>query len=310
MPSRSRRAGSDLAHFSRDLAAVVGTAMPAVVALTGRSGEYMCSGSGFVIDSRGHVVTNAHVVEGLTTPIEAMLHGGGCQPAALVGVDPLTDLALLRLETPSRHHLALRKRPAALGEMCLALGNPFGRYPESASLGIVSGVARTVYQEIGRPIYGSLQMDCAISPGNSGGPVIDVEGWVIGVSVRKDQQADNVGFAIPAETVRDVVAELLTSGEVKRASLGISVKKGTASVDGREIAGVEVVEVAPAHTRSFQRGDVIVRIGKTPVANVTDIMRVLTGDRIGHALSVVLVRRGERRTIVVRPHELRTDVSR
>jgi serine protease Do len=309
MPSRSRRTSVALAQVSRDLSAVVRAVMPAVVALTGESERYICSGSGFVVDTRGHVVTNAHVVEGLHPPVQAMLHDGSPQPAALVGVDALTDLALLRLEQPRRHHLHLRRRPAALGEMCVALGNPCGRYPETASLGIVSGVARTVYQEIGRPIYGSLQMDCAISPGNSGGPLIDVRGEVIGVSVRKDQQADNVGLAIPADTVRDVIAELMAKGEVKRASLGVSVKKGTVSIAGRQVEGVEVVEIAALQSRGFKRGDLIVRIGHTPVKDVTDVVRALTGSLIGKATPVHLVRHGERRTIVVRPRELRTEAS-
>ncbi|MGE5360791.1 MAG: S1C family serine protease, partial [Bacteroidales bacterium] len=188
--------------------------------------------------------------------------------------------------------------------MCLALGNPCGRYPETVTLGIVSGVARTVYQEIGRPIYGSLQTDCAISPGNSGGPLIDVEGQVVGVNVRKDQQADNVGFSIPADTVREVVTQLMATGEVKRASLGVSVRNGTAAVDGREVPGVQVVEVPGTHARLFKAGDLIVRIARTPVADVTDVMRLLTGDRIGKSLRVEIVRRGRRHTLIIRPREL------
>ncbi len=308
MRSRSR-APATIAQISRDLSAVVRSVMPAVVALTGESEKYICSGSGFVIDTRGHVVTNAHVVEGLRPPIQARLHDGSPQPAALVGVDTLTDLALLRLEQPRRAHLHLRRRRAALGEMCVAVGNPCGRYPETASLGIVSGVARTVYQEIGRPIYGSLQMDCAISPGNSGGPLIDVKGQVIGVSVRKDQQADNVGLAIPADTVREVVAQLMAKGEVKRASLGVSVKRGAASVNGRQIQGVEVVEIPPGRKRGFKRGDLIVRVGSTRVKDVTDVVRALTGHLIGKPTRVELVRGGERRTIVVRPQELRPEAA-
>lgn len=315
MPSRSRpleassktsrRPRPLLARFSGELSAIINDAMRGVVALSGVAGEYQCSGSGFIIDSAGHVVTNAHVVENMRPPIEALAHGGSRHPAALIGVDPLTDLALLRLEKPPRHHLEIRRAHVALGEMCMALGNPYGRYPETVSLGIVSGVARTVYQEIGRPIYGSLQMDCAVSPGNSGGPLIDVQGAVIGVTVRKDQQADNVGFAIPADTVREVVAELMASGEVKRASLGVSVKKGTASLDGHELHGVEVVEVPSVRSSSFKPGDLIIRIARTPVRDVTDVVRLLTADRIGKALAVQVVRRGRRFTLTIKPSELR-----
>jgi serine protease Do len=306
---RSGCSGALIAQFSRDLATVVRSVLPAVVALSGTSGDYVCSGSGFIIDRAGHIVTNAHVVEDLRSPVDATLHGGAQQPASIVGKDPLTDLALLRLERAPRHHLTLRRKPAACGEMCLALGNPLGRYPESVTLGIVSGVARTVYQEIGRPIYGSIQTDCAVSAGNSGGPLVDVQGRVIGVSVRKDRQADNVGFAIPAETVREVVAELMASGRVRRASLGVTVRKGSVSIGGRTVEGVEVVDAPSTRSPGFRRGDLIVRIARTKVKDVTDVVRMLGGDRIGQSTTVELVRHGKRRTLVVRPRELRTPES-
>jgi S1-C subfamily serine protease len=101
------------------------------------------------------------------------------------------------------------------------------------------------------------------------------------------------------------VAQLMASGEVRRASLGVSVRNGTASVNGREVQGVQVVEVPSARSRTFKAGDLIVRIARTPVTDVTDVMRLLTGDRIGKSLPVDVVRRGKRHTLVIRPRELR-----
>jgi len=293
-----------LAAFSRDLARLVAEVMPAVVAVSGRRDGDLYVGSGFLIDRDGHVVTNAHVVEGLKTPISAFVHGGQNHPAALLGVDVLTDLALLRLERPPRASLRLRRSPAALGEICLALGNPCGRYPESVSLGIISGVARTVWQEIGRPIYGSLQTDCATNLGNSGGPLVDAKGQVLGVSVRKDFEAEGVGFAIPADTVADVVAQLKAVGEVRRASLGIRVRRFTPAGGRPSRRGVEVVGVTEKQ-HDLRVGDLILGVDETPVGDVADLVRLLTGSRVGHLMKLDILRGGKRRVVAVRPQELK-----
>ena len=292
-----------LASFSAELAGLVGRIGPGVVALSGKAGAYYSSGSGFAIDKQGHVVTNAHVIEDVTGPIEAALPGGGKTQASVIGVDPLTDLALLRLEQKPAAFLKFRAERARLGEVCLALGNPLGRFPESVSLGIVSGLSRTVWQEVGRPIYGSIQTDCAVNHGNSGGPLVDVAGLVLGVNNRKVEDADNVGFAIPADTVLWVVGQLLARGEVRRASLGVRVRKVEQTVGSRRVRALEVVEVPGAQARGLKPGDLIVGVAGTAVREIADILPLLTAERIGKPLALEIVRGRERREVIVRPRE-------
>ena len=171
-------AGLDrLAGFSDELAELVGRVVPSIVALSGRGADFSGSGSGFLVDAKGHVITNAHVVEGFTPPIDVVIHGGVHTHAEVVGVDALTDLALLQLRTaPELPPLDLRESDARLGELCFGLGSPLGVYPESVSIGVVSGVGRTIRRKGTRPIYRAIQTDVAISPGNSGGPLVDSRG--------------------------------------------------------------------------------------------------------------------------------------
>jgi S1-C subfamily serine protease len=296
-----------LSSFSDELAGLVGRIGPGVVALSGKAGQgaYYSTGSAFCIDTHGHVVTNAHVIEDVSGPIEAALPGGTKTTASVIGVDPLTDLALLRLEHKAAAFLRFRRDRARLGEICLALGNPLGRFPESVSLGIVSGLSRTVWQEVGRPIYGSIQTDCAVNHGNSGGPLVDVRGEVLGVNNRKVEGADNVGFAIPADTVLWVVGQLLERGEVRRASLGVRVRKVVATTGNRRLRGLEVVEVPGAQAKGLRPGDLIIGVAGTIVREIADILPLLTAERIGKPLALEIVRGGQRREVVVRPKEFR-----
>jgi S1-C subfamily serine protease len=286
------------------LSALVEGVTPGIVGLSGHGDEFSACGSGFVIDRAGHVVTNLHVVRALHSPVDALLHGGIRQRAAIVGDDALTDLALLRLEGRSPAPLRLRRVPARLGEICLALGSPFGEYPESVALGVVSGVARTIEQEASRPIYHALQTDCAINPGNSGGPLIDARGEVIGVSNCLDSRAMGIGFAIPVETVRAVTAELIAVGKVVRASLGVSVIKRAMALRGRTVQGMEVLRVAREARGGLEPGDLIVRIEGRAVREPNDIHTLLTRDRIGKPIRVDVLRDGHRRRLSVRPHVL------
>src|SRR5512133_279341 len=201
-----------LADFSASLARLAASAMRGVVTIFGRTAEGEVAGSGFLIDGHGRIVTNYHVLEGVEAPLDVVLHGDIARTATILGTDPWTDLALLQVERSTRAHLHLRPTPARLGELCLALGSPLGVYSESASIGVLSGLARTIPQEVGRPIFRAIQTDCAINPGNSGGPLIDARGLVLGANNCADARAANIGFAVPAETIETVVTELKRSG--------------------------------------------------------------------------------------------------
>ncbi len=294
-----------LADFSSRLARLAASAMRGVVTIFGRTAEGEVAGSGFLVDAQGHIVTNYHVIEGAESPLDVVLHGDRPRTAAVLGTDPWTDLALLQIERPVRAHLHLRPAPARLGELCLALGSPLGVYAESASVGVVSGIARTIPQEVGRPIFHAIQTDCAINPGNSGGPLIDMRGLVLGANNCCDARAANIGFAIPAETISSVVAELKKSGRVVRATLDVTVKRTVVPVDGKNVEGLQVVKTPKGGNGHFRPGDVILRIGGTRVRQPHDIFSLLTSDCIGRPTEIEVVRGGERRQLTVQPRELR-----
>jgi len=294
-----------LADFSANLARLAASAMRGVVTIFGRTSEGDVAGSGFLIDAQGHIVTNYHVIEGVEPPLDVDLHGDVRRTAAVLGIDPWTDLALLQVDRPVRAHLHLRPAPARLGELCLALGSPLGVYAESASIGVVSGIARTIPQEVGRPIFHAIQTDCAINPGNSGGPLIDARGLVLGANNCCDARAANIGFAVPAETIEAVVAELKKTGRVVRATLDVTVKRAVVPVEGKNLAGLQVVKAPKSADGRFRPGDVILRIGGTRVRHPHDIFSLLTKDCIGRPTAIEVVRRGERHQLTVNPRELR-----
>jgi len=294
-----------LAELSDELAALVERTVQSIVALTGRGRDFSASGSGFVIDQEGHVVTNAHVVEELRSPLDAVLHGFGRQKAAVVGRDPICDLALLRLEQPPPTWLALRREPARLGELCFGLGSPLGLYPESASLGVVSGLARTVPQKRRRPIFHAIQTDVAINPGNSGGPLVDARGEVLGVNQCIDARAASIGFAIPASTVRFVVDELKAFGKVERAALGVTVVRRPAVLDGGPLVGLAVTRVGEQAARELEVDDLILAVDGHPVSDTGDLYAVLTKELIDRPTNVEVLRDGARCQLSVRPARLK-----
>ncbi len=294
-----------LGDFSAKLSHLAASAMRGVVTIFGRTSEGEVAGSGFLIDAHGHIVTNYHVIEGVEPPIDVVLHGDVARTAAVLGSDPWTDLSLLRVDRPIRAHLHLRSAPARLGELCLALGSPLGVYAESASVGVVSGIARTIPQEVGRPIFQAIQTDCAINPGNSGGPLVDARGLVLGANTCCDARAANIGFAVPAATIAEVVDELKRSGRVVRATLDVTVKRIVVPVEGRNVEGLQVVKAPRSSDGRIRPGDVILRIGGTRVRHPHDIFTLLTKDRIGRPTAIEVVRRGERHHLTVHPRELR-----
>lgn len=294
-----------LADLSDDLAALVAAVVPATVSLSGKGLEPGgdASGSGFVVDADGHVVTNHHVIEGLRTPLTATLPGRRRLAAQVVGFDKVTDLAVLRLSEPNGAHLPLREAPARLGELCVAIGSPFGAYPESVSLGVVSGLARTIPQAGTRAIERALQTDAAINPGNSGGPLVDARGEVLGVNQCSDVRGAGLAFAIPADTTRHVVAELLAEGEVRRAALGIGVSLKQVSLDGVPVARLAVTRTkpeGPAHGH-LEPGDVILTINGEVVDERADLFDHLGGDTIGRPVAIEVLRADARTTVEVTP---------
>jgi serine protease Do len=301
---RGRPAGPALKAVRDELAALTAHVLRATVALSGPTPDGGSSGSGFFIDRHGHIITNHHVIAGMQPPVTVTLQGGTTALAGVVGADPVADLAVLKLDAKWRHHLTVRRTRARTGELCLAVGNPLGRYPETVTIGVVSGLARTAVAGPGRPHYHLLQTDCDIHEGNSGGALVDVQGRVIGVTTLLDSESPQIGLAIPAETLRAVVPELMAHGRVTRATLGVSVAKKTRLVDGAELSGLEVVRLTSSRGQALRTGDFILRVGGTPVPDPPTLFAVLSGERIGRATAVDIIRRGGRMTVSVRPGRL------
>jgi len=293
-----------LARFSDEVAALAARVLRATVAVSGPTPDGGNSGSGFFLDASGHIVTNQHVVEQVQPPITITLQGGGTALAGVVGVDKIADIAVLKLDGEWPHHLALRRTRARPGEVCLAVGNPLGRYPESVTIGVVSGLARTATTGPGRPHYDLLQTDCDIHEGNSGGPLVDVRGRVIGITTLLDSESPYIGLAVPAETVRAIVPPLLAAGRVERATLGVSVTKRSADDGGRGVTGLEVVRITRQKGQRLEAGDIIVSLAGRPVPDPPALFALLGSDRIGRATRAEVIRRGKRVVVTVTPWRL------
>ena len=263
------------------------------------------SGSGFVLDRQGRIVTNAHVVAGARDVQVQFGEDGPSVDADLVGSDPSSDLAVLRVEPGD---VAGGLRPLRLansddvrvGDLAVAIGNPFG-LPGTATAGIVSALGRQIDAPNGFSIPGAIQTDAAINPGNSGGPLLDRNGRVIGVNSQiATGGAGNtnvgVGFAVPANTVRKVVPDLEDDGRVRRAYLGVSTSE---SPTGTGALVREVVPGAPTDDAGLQAGDVITRVGGTAIRRPEDISAAIADRKPGDALRIAYRRGGDDRTAEV-----------
>lgn len=296
-----------LQQLSGELSGLVGKTVKSVVSLSGLSNDLQSEsfGSGFVFDDAGHIVTNNHVVEGCGKAMKGHLPHEEDTSVRLIGTDPATDLAVLAFEAASPVHLELRETPAQLGEICLAIGSPLGKYTESVSLGLVSGVGRSLPQPDGRrSLEHAIQTDAAVNHGNSGGPLIDIEGFVIGVNQSGYDSAQGINFAIPAEIVRYVVKELIEFGSVQRAALGVAVSEVTKAIDGPPRKRLVVTGVKGGD--GLQVGDVLLAIAGVPIHDRGDLFRILSRDKIGKQIEVEVVRGDSRTEVKLVPQAFQT----
>jgi S1-C subfamily serine protease len=279
-------------------------------------------GSGVVIDDEGHIVTNYHVIQN-AVELSVTLADQSRHPVTVVGVDPVNDLALLRVESPDVQWLPFplgTTRSLQVGQKVLAIGNPFG-LGWSLTTGIVSSLGRSIQGPVqNRIIEGVIQTDAAINEGNSGGPLLNSEGELIGISTAKISGATGIGFAIPVETVRRVTSDLLTYGRVRRVYLGIDQRSpplsalGAPLVDALRLgvnSGVLItglVRGGPAAEAGIRGptqiiragfveipigGDVIVSLDGRTIRSVTGISAALETHRPGDVVPVTVVRDGE-----------------
>jgi putative serine protease PepD len=261
------------------------------------------SGSGFLMDGQGHIVTNEHVVDGGVSFTVRFGEDGDALPAKLAGQDASTDLAVLEVDPdkvpaetdPLELASSSQLRP---GDVAIAIGSPFG-LSGSVTTGVISALDREIRSPNGFPIAGVLQTDAAINPGNSGGPLLDAEGRVIGVNSQiasSSRQSSGVGFAVPVDTVKQVVPQLLKGGEIERAYLGVS----STSVPDAEGAVVGAVAPGgPADASELQTGDRITAVGDREVAEPEDLSAAVLEHKPGDRVKLTVVRGDEQRTIEV-----------
>jgi S1-C subfamily serine protease len=286
-------------------------------------------GSGFIVDRTGHIITNYHVIQG-ATKVQVSFTGQDQLPATVVGKDPTTDTAVLKIDAHAR---ALTPLPLGdsdavrVGDSVYAIGNPFG-LTRTLTSGLVSAVGRQIFSPNGLPVERAIQTDAAINHGNSGGPLLDNQGRVIGVTSQiqtgtNDSTSGNVGigFAIPINTVRDVASQIIKSGQARHAELGITtatvtpqvaqlfnlpvkhgllvqvVQKGTAAKKAGIVGGSSSVVV---QGQSYQvGGDVITQVDGQPVTNSQQLFYIVLGKQPGDKIKVELWRKSSERTITV-----------
>jgi putative serine protease PepD len=261
------------------------------------------SGSGFLMDAQGHVVTNDHVVEGGSDFTVRFGEDGDALHAKLVGQDASSDLAVLEVD-PDK--VPAETEPLELasssdlrpGAVAIAIGSPFG-LEGSVTTGVISALDRQIQSPNGFQIEGVLQTDAAINPGNSGGPLLDAEGRVIGVNSQiasSSRQSSGVGFAVPVDTVKDVVPQLIKGGDIHRAYLGVS-SAPAPNADGAVVAAI--TRGGPAASSDLRIGDRIVELDGQDIKEPGDLSSIVLDHKPGDRVGLTVMRGGEQRTIDV-----------
>jgi S1-C subfamily serine protease len=272
------------------------------------------SGSGFVFTPDGFILTNSHVVHGAAR-IDVTLQDGQKLPARMVGDDPQTDLAVIHINAPAALDSVEFGDSSAIqvGQLVVAIGNPFG-FQTTVTAGVVSNLARSFRSQAGRMIDNIVQTDAALNPGNSGGPLVDSKGRVVGVNTAIIPMAQGICFAIPSNTAQFVAARLIRDGKIRRSYIGFAgqnvplprrlVRYHQLDVDtGVLIVGME--PGSPALAAGLQEGDVIVGFDAKPIFTIDDIQRLLSEERVGIPSAITIVRGTSLLRMEVTPAEAR-----
>jgi S1-C subfamily serine protease len=296
-----RRAARD--GFSQTVIRVVEEIGPAVIGVrrTSRARDlYVGAGSGVIISPDGYALTNNHVVRGAGR-IEGVLNDGSVTTAEIVGTDPDTDLALLRLNGRVSAAAELGDSDALkVGELAIAIGNPLG-LQATVTAGVISALRRTLRGESGRLIEDVIQTDAALNPGNSGGALVDGDGAVVGINTAIIGGAQGLCFAVPSNTAKLVIPELMRDGRVARGWFGIAgqtqeLSRALARRVGLDVeSGVLVVVVSgggPAEAAGLRVGDVVLKLDGRATSSVDAVHKLLTRDKIGRKVALDVLRDG------------------
>jgi S1-C subfamily serine protease len=269
------------------------------------------SGSGFIFTPDGFVLTNSHVVHGAER-IEVTLSDGRCPDAQLIGDDPDTDLAVLRIYAPQLRPVRLGdSKSIRVGQLAIAIGNPYG-FQSTVTAGVVSALGRSFRAKTGRLIDDILQTDAALNPGNSGGPLVNSRGEVIGVNTAVILPAQGLCFAIAIDTVKHVAGLLMKEGRIRRSYIGVGGQN--VPIHRRLVrhyhlgapSGVLVISVgpdSPAGLAGLREGDTIVDFEGKAIASIDTLHKLLTADRIGSSCNLGIIRGTEKLTLTVIPEE-------
>ena len=264
--------------------------------------DMTASGSGVIITPDGYILTNSHVVHN-TRGLEVSLSDGRSLPAELVGEDPDTDLAVIKVAVSNLSIAELGDSDKLkVGQLVIAIGNPFG-FQATVTAGVVSAIGRTMRSQTGRLIESIIQTDAALNPGNSGGPLVDSRGRVVGINTAIIQYAQGICFAIPINTAHWVAGLLIKEGRIKRAYLGIVGgnkrvnkfelrKHGLSNESGVEVH--QVVKDSPSDRAGIRAGDYIVSINGNTILSVDDIHRYLAKVAVGTKLEITVIRDGRK----------------
>jgi S1-C subfamily serine protease len=294
--------------YSQAVMSVVDSVGPSVVKV-----EAGGAGSGFIFAPDGLILTNSHVVANARR-IGVTLPDGRDLVADLVGDDPHTDLAVLRVSAPELVAAPFGDSSSLRpGQLVIAIGNPFG-FQHTVTAGVVSALGRSLRARTVRLLENLIQTDAALNPGNSGGPLVTSRSHVVGVNTAVILGGQGIAFAVPINTARYVVSSLLRDGRVRRSHLGVAgqdtpiprhLVRAHQLPHERGITVTAVSEGSAAAEAELRPGDVIVEFAGEPIRGVDDLHRLLTEERIGELTPVKILRRGELRRVLVTPREVR-----
>jgi S1-C subfamily serine protease len=310
-----------LDEYSRTVVATVDRVAPSVVNIDikqrvearGHAREVGGSGSGFIIAPDGFILTNSHVVHGASA-ITVNLSDGRDFPAQLVGDDPDTDLAVVRVDAPQLSHVRLAdSEKLRVGQIVIAIGNPLG-FQASVTAGVISALGRSMHAQSGRLIDNIIQTDAALNPGNSGGPLVNSAGEVIGVNTAMIRPAQGICFAIASNTAKFVAAWLIRDGKIRRSYIGVAGQN--VPIHRRVVrfynlpleTGVLVVSIekdSPAAKTGLREGDVIVAFNGEPIGSIHELHRRLMAEQIDIESKILIIRHTEKLELPIVPQESR-----
>lgn len=302
-----------LDEYSRTVVSAVDRVAPSVVNIVTRANHPRGgSGSGFIIAPDGFILTNSHVVDGAAEVLVNLSDGREFR-AQVIGDDPDTDLAVVRIDAPQLKHVRLAdSETLRVGQVAIAIGNPLG-FQASVTAGVISALGRSMHAQSGRLIDNVLQTDAALNPGNSGGPLANSAGEVIGVNTAMIRPAQGICFAIASNTAKLVAGWLIKEGRIRRGYIGVA---GQNVPLHRRVArfyhlpgetGVLVISVekgSPAEHARIRPHDIIVAMNDEPITSVHDLHKRLVGERIGVPCKLTVIRHTEQLTIYITPVEL------